>query len=96
MKLDWQFDYTVDSLTRIAITGEKTMLRLTYYRPVSLWKCEAVYTRTCIGTISIVAVCTNSDEMKAINGCIVDVIDRAIHKGINDKANEFDFVAEFI
>ena len=82
MKLNWQFDYTVDSLTRISITGEETMLRLTYYRPVSLWRCEAV--------------CTNSDEMKAINGCIVDVIDRAIHKGINDKANWFDFVAEFI
>ena len=96
MKLDWQFEHNESSMSRVAVTGNKTMLRLTYYKPVGLWRCEAVYTRTGIGTISSVAVCTNSDETEAINGCIGDVIDRAIHKGINDKANEFDFVAEFI
>ena len=94
MKINWQYEC---SMSEIAVTGEKTMLRLSYDEFINVWKCEALYKRTpkC-KNISSVAVWSAMSKVDAVNGCVSNVIHRAKCMGSEDKSNEFDFVAEYI
>ena len=97
MKLNWRFESDECSTSKIASTGDKTMLRLSYDESINFWKCEALYKRTTIcKNISSVAVWSDMSEGCAVNGCVSNVIHRAKCMGSEDKSNEFDFVAEFI
>lgn len=97
MKLNWQYESSECNLTKIAITGERTMLRLSFNESIKSWKCEALYKRTpkC-RTISSVAVWSVSNETQAIEGCVSNVIERAKGMGYRDKSNEFDFVSQYV
>ena len=94
MKINWQYEC---SMSKIAVTGDKTMLRLSYDESITSWKCEALYKHTnrC-KNISSVAVWSDMSEGGAVNGCVSNVIHRAKCMGIKDKSNSFDFVAEYI
>ena len=97
MKLNWTFESSECNLTKMAVTGDKTMLRLSFNESINAWTCEALYKRTFrCKNVSSVAVWSDASEIKAINGCVSNVVHRAKCMGSKDKSNEFNFVAEHI
>lgn len=90
MKLDWQYESEECPYTQIAVTGDSTILRLTFNPESGEWRCQALYKRTpkC-KNVSVVASLPGLSPDEAVKKVIAVLKSLSITPRYNTKALMF-------